>query len=202
MRFFLCFSFCCCALWFQGTTFAATDDQPIYLEEPEPVPPPKIVQNHVFKEKYKDETLRAERTVVRMSDDSILNHGPYKEFYRDGKPYCEGQYDHGATTGSWKYWHPNGQLCKTISYKKSLPDGAWEVFRQDGSRLASKKYAEGNRQDKWTIYFEDGKQPRIEVHYEKGLREGERITYFKNGQMSQKVTCKKKRSPRHSNRVG
>jgi hypothetical protein len=47
----------------------AGDAEPIYLDEPEPVPPPVVVSSGKVGEKYESGELRIEREVLKMSDD-------------------------------------------------------------------------------------------------------------------------------------
>jgi len=165
----------------------ATEPVQIYLEEPEREPPPTIVRSETKKENYDADTRRLEREVAYLSNDQVVNHGKYVEFYRDGKKYSEGSYDMGLHVGQWQYWYPNGQICKTVTFKAGKPDGQWDVFRVDGSLESSKSYENGLRQGSWYIYFEDGKQHKVELTYNQGKIEGERKIYYSNGQMLQQI---------------
>lgn len=171
-------------------TAAAQESAPeqIYLDELGTDPPPKIVKQDTVQDKYEDGTPRSQRGIARLSDDQVISHGKYVESYRDGQKYAEGQFDMGLHTGQWKYWHPNGQLCKTVEFKAGKPHGSWEIFRADGTLEASKSYENGLRSGKWSSYFEDGKQPKVEMEYVDGMIEGERFTYYSSGQVRQKIT--------------
>jgi len=159
----------------------------IYLDEPEPEPPPTIVRNDTKKENYDADTRRLEREVAYLSNDQVVNHGKYVEFYRDGQKYSAGTYDMGLHVGQWQYWHPNGQICKTVSFKVGKPDGKWDVFRVDGSLESIKSYENGLRHGSWHIFFEDGKQYKVELTYNQGKVEGERKIYYSNGQVRQQI---------------
>jgi len=164
-----------------------TDKAEIYLDEPEKEPPPKIMREDISKEKYDDDKIRVERGVAFLSDDQVVSHGKYVEYYRDGQKYSEGTHDMGLHVGLWKYWYPNGQICKSVTFKAGKPHGTWDVYRPDGSRELTKNYENGLRQGLWLSYFEDGEKHKVELTYDKGKIEGERIIYYENGQIRQKV---------------
>lgn len=186
------FHFFALAMLLAGTSALAVseNDGAIYLDEPEPEPPPTVVQQYKVEDKYPDDQVRVQREVIRLSNNRIVNHGLYTEFYRDGKKFAEGSYSRGIHVGEWNYWHPNGQLCKTVRFNDGLPDGSWETFRKDGTRLSSISYAKGLRDGKRINYFEDGETIRIEENYEQNKLQGARTTYYKNGKKYQEVYFK------------
>ena len=38
-----------------------------------------------------------------MSDDQLVNHGEYTEYYPNGQKFAEGNYDNGVHDGTWSY---------------------------------------------------------------------------------------------------
>ncbi len=153
----------------------------VYLDEPAAAPEPSVVQEGPAKEEYEPGKMRVERTVRKMSDDQIVNHGKFTEYYRNGQKFAEGAYDSGVHEGPWSFWHENGQLSKTVNFKKGVPDGAWEVFRADGTLLSKRGYKKGLREGTWVAYLEDGKTRAIEQTYVDGKLNGEVTVYFKSG---------------------
>ena len=63
-----------------------------------PVPPPVVVTPGKLAEKYEDGTVRIEREVLKMSDDQIVNHGEYTEYYPNGQKFAEGTTTTASTT--------------------------------------------------------------------------------------------------------
>jgi antitoxin component YwqK of YwqJK toxin-antitoxin module len=163
---------------------AATDAvDEIYLEEPPAIPPPVEVRAAALKDEFADGGIRVEREVLLLSDDQVINHGRYAEYYPggQGQKFSEGTYDHGVHTGPWSFWHPNGQLCKTVTFKNGRADGTWDVFRPDGTLLAKKSYKENEHDGVWLQYHADGKTLKIEETFVDGLRNGVSTAYFANG---------------------
>jgi hypothetical protein len=122
----------------QDAAATTTNSDPIYLDEPTVVPPPVVVTSGPLEDKYDDGKIRIHREVRKMSDDTLVNHGAFIEYYPNGQKFVEGSYDNGVHNGTWTFWHDNGQICKTVAFKQGRADGAWEVFRADGT-LQSKK---------------------------------------------------------------
>jgi antitoxin component YwqK of YwqJK toxin-antitoxin module len=168
----------------------AADEEPIYLDEPLAPPAPVVVSSGKVPEKYEDGTIRIEREVLKMSDDQLVNHGTFTEFYPDGKKFAEGTYENGVHNGTWSFWHKNGQLCKTVTFDQGRANGAWQVFRDDGTLLAEKTYKNNLREGLWKAYFDDGTTLRVEETFVNGLREGVSRAYFSNGRPQREVYFK------------
>jgi antitoxin component YwqK of YwqJK toxin-antitoxin module len=160
---------------------AAKADDAVYLDEPTPPPKPSVAQEGPVKEEYEPGKVRVERMVRKLSDNQIVNHGKYTEYYRNGQKFAEGVFEKGVHEGSWSFWHDNGQLSKTVNFKKGMPDGTWEVFRADGTLLSKRGYKNGQRDGTWTSYIDDGKTPSLEQSYADGKLNGKVIVYFKSG---------------------
>ncbi len=170
-----------------GALAQESNVEQIFLDEPDQEPPANIVKKDTHEEKYDDKTTRVIRGLAYLSDDQIVNHGKYVEFYPDGQKFSEGTYQLGLYSGDWQFWHPNGQLCKTVTFDTGKPNGSWDILRPEGTRRATKGYQNGLRHGSWVIYFKDGESHQIELTYEKGKLVGERLTYYQNGQLRQKL---------------
>lgn len=182
----------CLALLFMASahstcTLAAEGEQ-IYLDEPIEEPPARIIKQETVKNQYEDGKLQIECGVALLSNELVLNHGKYTEYYHDGQKYVEGNFQRGIHSGEWQYWYPNGQLCKKVAFKDGRPNGQWETFREDGTREAKKQYQDGLRHGEWIRYFADGEQPNVIMTYENGKISGDRFTYYENGQKHQHIT--------------
>lgn len=159
----------------------------VYLDEPEVDPPPRESRRQKVEDKYDNGKVRFERNVSILSDDTYVNDGQYIEYYPDGQKFCEGNYVKGVMEGEWNYWHPNGELCKTITLKKGKPDGAFEVHRADGTLEGKQSFNDGVRDGEWITYYEDGKTPKVKAVIADGKVTGERTTYYANGQLRQQA---------------
>jgi antitoxin component YwqK of YwqJK toxin-antitoxin module len=159
----------------------------VYLDEPAVDPPAREARRQKVEDKYDNGKVRFERNVSILSDDTYVNDGQYIEYYPDGQKFCEGNFVKGVMEGEWNYWHPNGELCKAINLKKGRPDGAYEVHRADGTLEGRQSFKDGIRDGEWITYYEDGKTPKVKANIVAGKVEGERTTYFANGQVRQQA---------------
>lgn len=163
------------------------ETEAVYLDEPTPSPEPTVAKEGPVSEKYNDGKVRLERNIRLLSDNQVVNHGKYTEYYRNGQKFAEGNFDGGVHDGPWSYWHDNGQLAKTVTYKKGAPEGAWETYRADGTLQAKKSYKAGKRDGAWISYFEDGKTPKIEQNFVDGKLTGPRKTFYASGKPHQEA---------------
>ncbi len=159
----------------------------IYLEEPRQPPAPRAMGEKTYVEQYADKSTRVKRRVKLMSDDSVINHGAYEEYWRNGEKFSEGEFKDGVHHGEWSFWHPNGQLNRTVNFVEGRPDGKWQAFREDGTLQAEREYAEGKRAGTWILYHPDGKTVRLELPYVDGKLHGIRKSFYVNGQERQRA---------------
>ncbi len=172
----------------QAASTPANDE--IYLDEPEPTPPPVAMGTVKLTEKYEGGATRLEREVIKLSDDQAVNHGMYTEYYANGQKFAEGGYVNGVHDGQWSFWHENGQLCKTVTFQGGHADGGWEIFRSDGTLSGKRSFKDNLRDGTWVSYYEDGKTPKIEDAYAGGQHEGVSRVYFANGKLQREIPFK------------
>lgn len=164
---------------------------PIYLPVGEVPPPPKEVESREVKKKYDDsEAIRFERRVIRFSDDTYASNGPYKEYYKEGQLFSEGEYKLGEQIGDWTFYHPNGQLAKKISYTDGRPDGPIEIYNEEGKLISERTYKLGKREGKWVTYSKETGEPLTEQTFQGGLPDGTWKFWYSNGQLRQQQVFK------------
>ncbi len=90
----------------------------VYLPEPAAPPPASEVGGReMVSQKYEEsEQIHVERGVLKFSDDTFVNDGPYREFYADGQLFVEGEFERGKQIGEWTYHHPTGKVAKKVTY--------------------------------------------------------------------------------------
>jgi antitoxin component YwqK of YwqJK toxin-antitoxin module len=164
--------------------------KPIFLDEPEVVAEPQIVDHETIKDAYPDGKPRVERDVARFSDNHFEADGVYREYYSNGKVFVEGRFSRGRREGEWVFSYDNGQLNRKATYKKGQPDGSWEVFRADGTLTAKRSFKDGQRHGEWLTYDDTGKQKLSEEHYSDGQRDGVWRAWFPSGKLKQEVSFK------------
>lgn len=173
----------------ESVTIEPYTGPPIYLPEKDAPPAPTEVESRVVKENFpKSDTVWFERGVLKFSDDSIVSHGPHKEYYSSGELYVQGEFDHGKAVGSWTYHHPNGKVAKEVAYKAGRPEGEVKVYNEQGNLVSRRSYVAGLRDGVWETYSDDSEQKLREESYKNGKADGAFRTWFKNGQLRQEMT--------------
>lgn len=163
---------------------------PIYLDEPATSVPPTLVERQTITDKYPSGEVRFERQIARFSDNHLEADGFYREYYKNGQLFAEGQYRRGRQQGEWTYYHDNGTVNRKVTYDDGLPDGSVEVRRADGTLMAKRSFDKGHRTGEWITYDDTGKQPLREEHYENGRPSGEWKFWFPDGQLQRTVNFK------------
>src|SRR4051812_23377032 len=65
---------------------------------------------------FPDKSVYVRKNVKVYSDNSLVPHGLYTEFYRGGQKFTEGKYVDGVKDGPWQTWYENGKPAKTENY--------------------------------------------------------------------------------------
>ena len=63
-------------------------------------------------------------------------HGAFRQWYEDGTPNVEYNYDNGQFEGEQKEYYPNGQLKVKTVYHNNLKDGLFEEWYENGQSAA------------------------------------------------------------------
>ncbi len=163
---------------------------PVYLDEPETIVPPALVEHQKITDKYPGGEVRYERQIARFSDNHFEADGFYREYYRNGQLFAEGQYRRGRQNGEWTYYHENGQLDRKVTFEAGLPEGQVDVYRDDGTLSAKRSFANGKRSGEWTVYDDTGEMKLREEHYRDGKPDGQWQSWYPSGQLERQVPFK------------
>ena len=59
----------------------------------------------------------------------------------------EGNYEHGARVGEWRFYWQDGSLKTVGYYDKGNPDGEWTYYDTKGNPVATGTYKDGRMWD-------------------------------------------------------
>ncbi|MFP4093065.1 MAG: TonB family protein [Cyclobacteriaceae bacterium] len=59
--------------------------------------------------------------------------GPTADFFVDGKPQMQGNYEGGRKSGDFTFYYPNGEVKIKGEFTDNQPSGAWHFFYEDAS---------------------------------------------------------------------
>lgn len=131
--------------------------------------------------------------------------GLWHNWYADGQIEYTGSFDAEVATDEWEYWHENGERKAIGQYKANLKDGEWNYWTDKGV-LESKEHHKNGSMGSIEGYFENGNvqytgvfqnnipnglwqywtidgRLMLEGKFVFGLRNGEWVRYFRDGEM-------------------
>ena len=100
--------------------------------------------------------------------------GPYKNYYKSGELFIEGQYKNEKRVGEWKQYHKNGQVSKIYSYKDGELNKEEISYYDTG--VVSGKVVKVDGDFIRFGYYESG-----EIEYERQLTTGYYKGFYENG---------------------
>jgi antitoxin component YwqK of YwqJK toxin-antitoxin module len=90
-----------------------------------------------------------------------VKHGPWREWYANGKPKSAGAYAEGKMDGNWQTFYESGSLKTDGIYKSGLKDGVWtQYYDKDdgGTKNRVEEHHAGSNDVKWTAFRADGRK--------------------------------------------
>lgn len=135
------------------------------------------LKNGLMKEYYEDgESLM--RVSYFKSDTA---QGPFKVYHLNGNILQEGTFENGILAGEVKSYFQNGNLKAFGNFENGLPEGIALELDVKGDTIYQYKYGQGLLEGESKKY-QEGKISEIS-HYNKGVMNGEYISYHPNGEI-------------------
>ncbi len=118
-------------------------------------------------------------------------HGKWQKKYdnTDQLRY-EGTFDHGKEIGEFKFYKPMGGTSPTAikTFLKDNDSVKVRYFTQRGKVISQGAMIGKNREGIWTYYHNKSDKIMMTEQYVSGKLYGEQLTYFENGQLTEKVS--------------
>ena len=99
------------------------------------------IKSYILKRYYK-ETDSLFEEVNYPTKDRLSKEGNYKLYFENRILAEEGNYLNNLKTGVWKYYHKNGQLKESITFKAGIKEGK-QVDYLNNNILATYRYKQG-----------------------------------------------------------
>lgn len=107
-------------------------------------------------------------------------HGPYRSWFPDGTLRLEGTYHRDTRTGTWRAFHPNGQLAGAFTYQDGVPEGTARMLYPDGSLKALGNHVAGRQHGVWSRYHR-GSALETEEKFAHGVLNGPFRSFYPDG---------------------
>jgi len=122
-------------------------------------------------------------------DENNKKHGAWHKFYEGSTQLrYEGTFNHGQEIGTFKFYDIKGghpTAVKIYEAENELFDVIF--YTTDGKKVSEGKMKQRSREGKWVYYHQDGKSIMTEEFYKNDLLDGERVVYFENGTVAQRI---------------
>ena len=156
----------------------------------------------------KKEYYDAEQTQLKSETDYYkgMPHGPYYEYYKNGKVSRKGFYDYGKEDSTWLFYYDdgslkalerfvkgkkwgtnayrykNGQIAQITKFTNNLPDSTWVSFYENGKTKSEESFVNGKKEGEWKYYYDNG-QLESSGQFEKDKKEGRVFLYYRDGKI-------------------
>lgn len=126
---------------------------------------------------------------LNQKDDNGKRHGAWKVYFENHPEQLkfEGDYEHGLRTGVFKYYqeglkHP----VATMLFDPKNDTVEVKYLSQGGKVISEGRMVDKQRIGTWKYYHKDSDKLMMVEHYENGLLEGEKLTYYDTGKLAEK----------------
>ncbi len=116
-------------------------------------------------------------------------HGKWKKKY-DNTDHIryEGTFDHGKEIGEFKFYKPSSEGTPTAikTFSKNNDTVMVKYFTKKGKVISEGGMINKDRVGFWKYYHNDSDKLMMTENYQEGKLQGEQLTYFDNGQLTEK----------------
>jgi len=148
--------------------------------------------------------LKEKYTVLKRNDNSLIKHGTFRSWFKNGKIKTimefregekegiskewwpnmniksQGHYLQGAKEGPWSYTYPTGKIQTQILYRHNLKDGPFNEWYPSGQKKESSEFTENVLEGKYLSWYPNG-NPKEQSQYEKGVATGKALSWYEKG---------------------
>lgn len=130
-------------------------------------------------------------TLINYKDINGMKQGHWQKKYENETIAYDAYFKNDKIVGDYKRYYSNGKLKAYVKYdNKGNQTGYAILYWDNGNVMAEGKYINLNVKDSiWTFYGTDGKLVS-KISYNKGVKDGDEINYYRNGKMSELIQYK------------
>jgi antitoxin component YwqK of YwqJK toxin-antitoxin module len=106
-------------------------------------------------------------------DDSRLisvKQGMYYEWFENGKPKTEGEFNDNQQDGKWTYFYENGNKMYEQTLVKGRQEGKVTSWYAIGTLESEKEYKNGQAHGKWVFYAKQAGKVLKTAYYKEGKK--------------------------------
>ena len=127
---------------------------------------------------------------INQYHDDGTRHGVWEKKFegRDQVRYS-GQFDHGKEVGDFRFYSKGleGHPTAIKTFSENGTKAEVKFYTQSGKLISKGIEINKKKEGKWEYYHNRGSKLMMVELYENGLLEGERLSYYENGRVSEKL---------------
>ncbi|WP_010521924.1 toxin-antitoxin system YwqK family antitoxin [Aquimarina agarivorans] len=135
--------------------------------------------------------INALQAQINQYHEAGTRHGLWEKKYEGTEQLrYSGNFDHGVEIGDFKFYtkgFPN-KPSAIKSFSENGKKALVKYFAQNGELISKGVLIDKKREGKWEYYHNTNSKLMMVENYKNDKLEGERISYYDNGQVSEKVT--------------
>jgi len=127
-------------------------------------------------------------------DSEGKRHGKWQKKYKNSDQLrYKGTFDHGKEVGTFKFYKPSSgeQPTAVKIFSKATDTVSVQYFTNKGKVISEGKMIGKERVGLWKYYHKNSEKIMMTEEYESGVLNGQQLTYFENGQLTEKITYTK-----------
>lgn len=127
---------------------------------------------------------------INSYNDQGERHGPWKGYYEEEPSQLkyEGTFDNGEEIGVFKFYQPGlKQPVATKTFRPASDTVEVKYLAQNGKIISEGNMLGQDRIGTWTYYHKNSDKVMMVENYKKGKLQGEKLTYYDNGQIAEKA---------------
>ncbi|KAA1247830.1 toxin-antitoxin system YwqK family antitoxin [Aquimarina sp. RZ0] len=124
-------------------------------------------------------------------DKNGKRHGKWQKKYENTDQLrYEGTFEHGKEIGEFKFYKPKGGTKPTAIklFSKNTDTADVKYFTNNGKVISEGKMIGKERVGVWKYYHKNSSKVMMKEEYVSGKLTGEQLTYFENGQLTEKTS--------------
>jgi len=118
--------------------------------QPSTQPSTKTVE--VVEETWPDGGLMLSKQVVRLPDGTLVDHGAFERWHKNGQREYEAVFVYGKKNGTTVRYHQNGRKSMQQEYRDGRRHGASITWNADGVKVKEENWADGRPHGSWTVW--------------------------------------------------
>ena len=130
---------------------------------------------------------------LNQRDKEGRRHGPWKKFYKEYPEQLryEGTFEHGHEKGLFRFYQPGQEKpAATKLFSEDSDTVEVKFYAQNGKVISQGKMKDSLRIGQWNYYHNNSNDLMMVENYEQGKLQGEKRTYYKNGNLAEKAFYK------------